>query len=126
VGPDLIALVLPFPPSVNRYWRVSPRGRGVLLSKEGREYRRRVRLQLVGWSRSRSRGSGLCMWNSGERLPLLALPDLDSTWTGRCLPLPCRRLADASSLVWIDGRGCRGHRDGTGRPAGCIACGPRA
>jgi hypothetical protein len=43
VGPDLIALVLPFPPSVNRYWRVSPRGRGVLLSKEGREYRRRVR-----------------------------------------------------------------------------------
>jgi hypothetical protein len=38
--------------------------------------------------------------------------------------LPGRRLADASSLVWIDGRGCRGHRDGTGRPAGCIACGP--
>ena len=51
MGPDLIALVLPFPPSVNRYWRVSPRGRGVLLSKEGREYRRRVRLQLVGWGR---------------------------------------------------------------------------
>ena len=51
MGTDLIRLVLPFPPSVNRYWRVSPRGRGVLLSKEGRAYRRRVALQLIGWSR---------------------------------------------------------------------------
>lgn len=51
MGTDLISLVLPFPPSVNRYWRVSPRGRGVLLSKVGREYRRRVALQLIGWSR---------------------------------------------------------------------------
>jgi len=45
-----IEIVLPFPPSVNRCWRVSPRGRGVILSREGRAYRRRVALQLLGWS----------------------------------------------------------------------------
>jgi crossover junction endodeoxyribonuclease RusA len=34
----LTALVLPFPPSANRYWRSVP-GRGVLLSAEARRYK---------------------------------------------------------------------------------------
>ena len=36
----MIQIELPFPPSVNRYWR-SVKGR-VLISKEGREYREKV------------------------------------------------------------------------------------
>lgn len=39
-------LELPWPPSVNRYWR-NVRGR-VLISKEGREYRTAVCLRLAG------------------------------------------------------------------------------
>lgn len=34
-------LTLPYPPSVNRYWRALGRGR-VVISKEGREYRESV------------------------------------------------------------------------------------
>lgn len=38
-------MTLPFPPSVNRYWRhVGPR---VLISREGRSYRERVRSLLA-------------------------------------------------------------------------------
>lgn len=38
----MIRLVLPFPPSVNTYWRSVP-GRGVLISKKGRQYREEVK-----------------------------------------------------------------------------------
>lgn len=41
----MIELTLPYPPSVNRYWR-SVKGR-VLISKEGREYRDEV-CELIG------------------------------------------------------------------------------
>ena len=34
----MISLTLPYPPSVNHYWRHVP-NRGTLISKEGREYR---------------------------------------------------------------------------------------
>lgn len=37
----MTALTLPYPPSVNRYWRSLGRGR-VVLSREGREYREAV------------------------------------------------------------------------------------
>lgn len=41
-----VVLTLPWPPSVNRYYRhVGPR---VLISREGRQYRRRVETQLRG------------------------------------------------------------------------------
>lgn len=39
-------IVLPFPPSLNRYWR-SVNGR-VLISKEGREFREHVTLMAAG------------------------------------------------------------------------------
>lgn len=35
-----LSLVLPYPPSVNTYWRWTPRG--VLVSERGREYRKEV------------------------------------------------------------------------------------
>lgn len=38
---------LPYPPSVNRYWRSIGRGR-VLISRDGREYREAVCARLVG------------------------------------------------------------------------------
>ena len=42
----MIELTLPYPPSVNHYWRhVGPR---VLISREGRAYRERVCLALAG------------------------------------------------------------------------------
>lgn len=45
----MIVLNLPWPPSVNHYWRSIPARRGsrVLLSREGRAYRERVCDQLV-------------------------------------------------------------------------------
>lgn len=42
-------IVIPYPPSVNRYWR-SVKGR-VLISKEGREYRAEV-IRLLGASKA--------------------------------------------------------------------------
>ena len=42
----MIHLTLPFPPSVNRYWRHV--GRRTLLSREGRRFRERVCAQLAG------------------------------------------------------------------------------
>lgn len=47
--PAELRFVLPFPPSVNRYYRhVGPR---TLLSREGRRYRKRVVALLAGWVR---------------------------------------------------------------------------
>ena len=42
----MVELTLPFPPSINRYWRnVGPR---TLISREGRQYRKSVCSQLAG------------------------------------------------------------------------------
>lgn len=46
----MLSFQLPWPPSVNRYWRHIVMGRSarVLISSEGREYRQKVFLQLRG------------------------------------------------------------------------------
>lgn len=46
------AMVLPFPPSTNHYWRSVP-GKGVLVSQKGRMYRSAVHALAVsqGWPR---------------------------------------------------------------------------
>lgn len=46
----MIRMELPWPPSVNRYWRSIPLKRGyrVVLSREGRAYRRDVCARLAG------------------------------------------------------------------------------
>tara|TARA_R110000782_G_scaffold30348_6_gene75525 strand:+ start:24763 stop:25146 length:384 start_codon:yes stop_codon:yes gene_type:complete len=47
-----LQLTLPWPPSVNRYWRSVPMGRGrgvrVLISREGRAFRRDAVARLAG------------------------------------------------------------------------------
>lgn len=43
----MITLTIPFPPSVNTYWRHLPNGR-TLISTKGRIYKRAV-AQTVGW-----------------------------------------------------------------------------
>lgn len=46
----MIALELPWPPSVNRYWRAITRGPmagRVLISREGRQYRENVRAHVM-------------------------------------------------------------------------------
>ena len=52
--PDAVRLALPFPPSVNGYWRTAPiKGRGgktamrTMISKKGRQYRRLVAFEVV-------------------------------------------------------------------------------
>lgn len=42
----VIEITLPFPPSVNRYWRHV--GARTLISREGRDYRKQVCTQLAG------------------------------------------------------------------------------
>lgn len=42
----MLTLELPWPPSVNHYWRSVP-GRGVLVSAEGRQYRQDVQMQVL-------------------------------------------------------------------------------
>lgn len=39
-------ITLPYPPSVNRYWRAIGRGR-VIISREGRDYRRKVGYVII-------------------------------------------------------------------------------
>lgn len=43
----VVDLVLPFPPSANRYWRSAP-GRGMVPSSEALEYKRRLAILLGG------------------------------------------------------------------------------
>ena len=50
----LNTFVLPYPPSINHYWRSIGNGR-VLISKEGREYRSTVCSLLFGSARLRGR-----------------------------------------------------------------------
>ena len=38
----MIELTLPWPPSVNHYWRYVPKLHGAIISREGREYRKMV------------------------------------------------------------------------------------
>jgi crossover junction endodeoxyribonuclease RusA len=42
----MLNIELPWPPSVNHYWRSVP-GRGVLVSAEGRQYRQDVQMQVL-------------------------------------------------------------------------------
>lgn len=43
---NIMKITLPYPPSVNTYWRAIGRGR-VILSKKGREYRQEVAYEAV-------------------------------------------------------------------------------
>ena len=45
----MITIELPFPPSVNGYWRAIKRGKGVtqILSERGREYRSKAKLAIT-------------------------------------------------------------------------------
>jgi crossover junction endodeoxyribonuclease RusA len=42
----MLAIDLPWPPTVNTYWRSVP-GRGVLISADGRRYRQDVQIQVL-------------------------------------------------------------------------------
>ncbi len=42
-----LAFRLPWPPSVNRYWRRNPKGRGMFISAQGRAFREEV-AEIVG------------------------------------------------------------------------------
>lgn len=55
-------LTLPWAPSVNHYWRFTPRG--VLISRAGREYR-----EKVGWCVGHARGA----FTKADRLLMLVL-----------------------------------------------------
>lgn len=41
-----MTLELPWPPSINHYWRQNPKGRGVYISGEGKTYLQHVKLLL--------------------------------------------------------------------------------
>lgn len=42
----MLNIELPWPPSVNHYWRAVP-GRGVIISADGRQYRQDVQMQVL-------------------------------------------------------------------------------
>lgn len=42
----MLSLELPWPPSINHYWRRNPNGRGNFISKDGKLYLERVALLL--------------------------------------------------------------------------------
>ncbi len=90
----MIALTLPYPPSVNRYWR-SVQGR-VLISKEGRQYRDAVFAAVFGKPGSKAvSGADRVRFRMIVNPPDRRRRDLDNT-----LKAVCDSLTHAG--VWQD------------------------
>jgi len=84
-GGDVIAFRLPWPPSVNGYWRSlreGPLAGRVLLSKRGREYRAMVGVEVMRQRVPRHELKGRLGMVVMARPPDRRVRDLDNLWKG--------------------------------------------
>lgn len=92
----MIALTLPFPPSVNRLWR-SVSGR-VLLSREGRAYRVAVGL-AVAQARAHGFGRRHVRVHVDAYMPDARRRDLDNLWKACGDGLQAHRVVEDDSQI---------------------------
>jgi crossover junction endodeoxyribonuclease RusA len=95
----MIRLELPYPPSLNRYWR-KYRDR-IVLSAKGKEYRRAVGEIL--WASGRPKLAGLLKVQGVVHPPDLRKRDLDNTLKAIFDSLQAARLYDDDyQVAWLD------------------------